>query len=70
MDKAAGDSGGVGAETPIPPSGEQEAEQLVCRMAYVTHDGDGYSGEVGDVDVLQGGECCINDLPRWIHNAL
>lgn len=67
MDKAAGESGGVAAETPRPPSRVQEAEQLVCGMA---HDGDGFSGEVGDVDVLQGGECCTNDLPRWIHNLL
>ena len=70
MDKAVGESGSAGAETPVPPSRGQEAEQVVCGVACITHNCDGFAGEAGGVYVFQGGEWCTNDPPSCIHYAL
>ncbi len=63
MDETVCESGGSGPEAPVPLSGGQEADQVVCWVGLISQDCEGFSGEAGGVDVLQGGEGCLDDLP-------
>ncbi len=56
VDEAVLQSVGPGLETPQSPPWWQQTEEAVCRVGGITCNVEGFAGETGAVDVLEGGE--------------
>ncbi len=63
-------SAGPRLETPKSPPWWQQTEKLVCRVGGITCNAEGFAGETGAVDVLEGGERDTNDLLSCSHYPL
>ncbi len=61
---------GPGLETPQSPPWWQQTEEAVCRVGGITCNAEGFAGETGAVDVLEGGERDTNDLLSCSHYPL
>ncbi len=70
MDEAVFQSVGPGLETPQSPPWWQQTEEAVCRVGGITCNAEGFAGETGAVDVLEGGERDTNDLLSCSHYPL
>ncbi len=70
MDKAVLQSAGPRLETPQSPPWWQQTEEAVCRVGGITCNAEGFAGETGAVDVLEGGERDTNDLLSCSHYPL
>ncbi len=69
MDEAVLQSVGPGLETPQSPPWWQQTEEAVCRVGGITCT-EGFAGETGAVDVLEGGERDTNNLLSCSHCPL
>ncbi len=63
-------SAGPGLKTPQSPPWWQQTEEAVCRVGGITCNAEGFAGETGAVNVLEGGERDTNDLLSCSHYAL
>ncbi len=63
-------SAGPRLETPQSPPWWQQTEEAVCRVGGITCNAEGFAGETGAVDVLEGGERDTNDLLSCSHYPL
>ncbi len=70
MDEAVLQSAGPRLETPQSPPWWQQTEEAVCRVGGITCNAEGFAGETGAVDVLEGGERDTNDLLSCSHYPL
>ncbi len=70
MDEAVLQSAGPRLETPQSPPSWQQTEEAVCRVGGITCNAEGFAGETGAVDVLEGGERDTNDLLSCSHYPL
>ncbi len=70
MDEAVLQSVGPRLETPQSPPWWQQTEEAVCRVGGITCNAEGFAGETGAVDVLEGGERDTNDLLSCSHYPL
>ncbi len=70
VDEAVLQSVGPGLETPQSPPWWQQTEEAVCRVGGITCNVEGFAGETGAVDVLEGGERDTNDLLSCSHYPL
>ncbi len=70
MNEAALQSAGPRLETPQFPPWWQQTEEAVCRVGGITCNAEGFAGETGAVNVLEGGERDTNDLLSCSHYAL
>ncbi len=70
MNEAVLQSVGPGLETPQSPPWWQQTEEAVCRVGGITCNVEGFAGETGAVDVLEGGERDTNDLLSCSHYPL
>ncbi len=55
-------SAGPRLETPQSPPWWQQTEEAVCRVGGITCNAEGFAGETGAANVLEGGERDTNDL--------
>ncbi len=70
MDEAVLQSVGPGLETLQSPPLWQQTEEALCRVGGITCNAEGFAGETGAVDVLEGGERDTNDLLSCSHYLL
>ncbi len=70
MDEAVLQSAGPRLETQQSPPWWQQTEKAVCRVGGITCNAEGFAGETGAVDVLEGGERDTNDLLSCSHYPL
>ncbi len=70
MDEAVLQSAGPRLETTQSPPWWQQAEEAMWRVGGITCTAEGFAGETGAVDVLEGGERDTNDLLSCSHYPL
>ncbi len=70
MDEAVLQSAGPRLETPQSPPWWQQTEEAVWRVGGITCNAEGFAGETGAVDVLEGGERDTNNLLSCSHYPL
>ncbi len=70
MDEAVLQSAGPRLETPQSPPWWQQTEEAVWRVGGITCNAEGFAGETGAVDVLEGGERDTDDLLSCSHYPL
>ncbi len=70
MDEAVLQSAGPHLETPQSPPWWQQTEEAMWWVGGITCNAEGFSGETGAVDVLEGGERDTNNLLSCSHYPL